>query len=427
MELEPRARVTFGVAYRPKSICQLVFSILLVIGTNFCFITLGLAQQTHDVDGPSAPSDLQTAQATPGQATQATQTTSSDSQSTALQKKKKKKKKGTPRGVFAAAPIPISNPAIGAGIVPVVGYIFPFSTKDKISPPSVLGAGGLITNNGSRAFAFGGQLFVKENRYQITAAYGRGNIDYDIYGTGIAENLKLPLVQTGNVFDAELLRRVWWMLFVGPRFIAGDSLITINQNSTPNFPLPPDLGLHTNLVAIGARATWDTSSNRFYPLQGSFFTFTSDFFSQDLGSKYTYQSYKTRFDKYWSLSKNQVLAYDGYFCATGGSPPFYGNCIYGTSSELRGYTAGRYFDRYMLATQAEYRLALRWRLGVVAFGGIGGVVAGQNQYLQASHFLPSGGGGLRFDLSPKYHVNLRADLARGTDGHTFTLGILEAF
>jgi hypothetical protein len=81
----------------------------------------------------------------------------------------------------------------------------------------------------------------------------------------------------------------------------------------------------------------------------------------------------------------------------------------------------------MMATQAEYRLAWPWRFGVVAFGGLSGVVAGQSQYLQRSHFLPGGGGGLRFDLSPKYHVNLRADLARGTDGHTFTLGILEAF
>ena len=125
-------------------------------------------------------------------------------------------------------------------IVPVAGYIFPFSMKDKISPPSVIGAGGLITNNGTRAFAFGGQLFVKENRYQITSAYGRGNIDYNIYGEGIAKNVKLPLEQTGNLGYAEAMRRVWWMLFVGPRFIAGDSFITIKPNDTHNFTVPPD-------------------------------------------------------------------------------------------------------------------------------------------------------------------------------------------
>jgi hypothetical protein len=419
MELKCRTYRIFAAAIAPKPLVRFIIYILLAAGTCFYFNTLSLAQQE-----PSVGNDLQAAPAAPGQATQSTTATSSESQS---KSKQKKKKHGQPRGVFAAVPLPISNPAVGAGLVPVVGYIFPFSKNDKLSPPSVVGAGGLITNNGTRAFIFGGQLFVKENRYQIASAYGRGNINYNIYGTGIAENLQLPLQQTGNVFDAEVLRRVGWMLFVGPRFIAGDSTITIRPNNTVNFPIPPNPGLRTNLVAIGARATWDTSKNRFYPLQGSFFTFTSDFFSQDLGSKYTYQSYKTKFDKYWSLSKNQVLAYDGYFCGTGGSPPFYGNCIYGSGGELRGYAAGRYFDRYMMATQAEYRLALPWRLGVVAFGGIGGVVAGQSQYLQQSHFLPAGGGGLRFDLSSKYHVNLRADLGRGTDGHTFTLGILEAF
>jgi hypothetical protein len=47
--------------------------------------------------------------------------------------------------------------------------------------------------------------------------------------------------------------------------------------------------------------------------------------------------------------------------------------------------------------------------------------------VQSSHFLPSGGGGLRFELSKKYHVNLRADIAQGRDGHTFGMGVGEAF
>lgn len=63
-------------------------------------------------------------------------------------------------------------------------------------------------------------------------------------------------------------------------------------------------------------------------------------------------------------------------CGTGGQPPFYGNCTYGTNSELRGYQAGRYLDRYMFATQAEYRLVLPWRYGLVAFGGLGEVAPG---------------------------------------------------
>jgi hypothetical protein len=342
----------------------------------------------------------------------------------------KKKKKFGERGAFVAAPLPISSPAIGSGIVPVLGYIFPFSTKDKVSPPSTVGVAGLITNNGSRGFAIGAQLFLKENTYEITTGFAHGNVNYDIYGNGVAEGLKLPLQQTGEAFLAEVLRRVGWKFFVGPRFITGNSFITVRPNDDMNFPIPPEAGLHTNLRSIGARLTRDTRPNHFYPLGGTFFSFTSDFFSQGLGSKYSFQAYRTGFDKYWSLSKAQVLAYDANFCATGGSPPFYGNCIYGTNNELRGYTSGRYFTRYSLATQLEYRLVLPKRFGLVVFGGLGGAIPAGNQLLQtvqSSHFLPGGGGGLRFELSKKYHVNLRADIAQGRDGHTFGMGVGEAF
>jgi outer membrane protein assembly factor BamA len=212
--------------------------------------------------------------------------------------------------------------------------------------------------------------------------------------------------------------------------MSGNSFITVRPNNVLNFPIPPDVGLHTTLRSVGARLTRDTRPNHFYPVSGTFFTFTSDFFSQDLGSKYSFQSYRSQFDKYWSLGKKQVFAYDADFCGTAGKPPFYGNCIYGTNNELRGYTAGRYFTRYTLATQLEYRLVLPKRFGLVVFGGLGGVIPGGSQLtqrVQNSHFLPSGGGGLRFELSKKYHVNLRADIAQGRDGHTFGMGVGEAF
>jgi len=344
--------------------------------------------------------------------------------------KEKAKKKPSKLAGVVVAPLPISSPAIGSGIIPVLGYIFPFSSKDKVSPPSTVGVAGLITNNGSRGFVIGGQLFLKENTNEITAGFVHGNVNYNIYGNGTAASLKLPLQQTGEAFLGEFLRRIGWKFFAGPRFITGNSFITVRPNHVNNFPLPPEVGLQTNLRAIGARLTRDTRPNHFYPIGGTFFTFTSDFFSQTLGSKYSFQSYRTAFDKYWSLSKKQVLAYDANFCATSGSPPFYGNCIYGTNNELRGYTAGKYFTRYTLATQLEYRLVLPKRFGLVAFGGLGGTIPGGNQLLQrvqSSHFLPGGGGGLRFQLSKKYHVNLRADIAQGVDGHTFAMGVGEAF
>jgi outer membrane protein assembly factor BamA len=301
--------------------------------------------------------------------------------------------------------------------------------KDTISPPSLVGAAGLVTDNGSRAFGLAGQFFLKENTYRITSAFVRGNLNYDLYGIGILAgdaSLKIPLQQTGEIFFGELLRRVGWKFFLGPRFLTGHSEITLRSGTDSTVPVIPDLGLRTALTSIGVRLNRDTRPNRYYPTTGTLIDFTADFFSQGLGSKYSFQSYKFTFNKYGSLSEKQVLAYNLFVCATGGEPPFYGNCIYGANNELRGYVAGSYLDRYMVATQMEYRLILPKRFGLVGFGGIGGVVPGTGQF-RNNYFLPGIGAGLRFELSKKYHVNLRADVAWGKDDHTWIMGIGEAF
>jgi hypothetical protein len=92
------------------------------------------------------------------------------------------------------------------------------------------------------------------------------------------------------------------------------------------------------------------------------------------------------------LGRKQVLTYNLFLCGTGGEPPFYGECIYGTNSELRGYTAGRYLGKYMFATHLEYRLELPWRFGIVAFEGLGSVAPGVGQF-RTDQFLPAGGTG----------------------------------
>jgi hypothetical protein len=419
MEIDGRTTRTSKVGRSSKNWSRRYRSALLAWVGYFSISIPCFAQENPRVEQSSAPTASQ--ENSPKAAGQAPPNPET-------QRKKKKKLGG--RGAFVVAPLPISSPAVGSGIIPVLGYIFPFSAKDKVSPPSTVGVAGLITNNGSRGFAIGGQLFLKQNTYEITAGFVHGNVNYSIYGNGIASNLKLPLDQTGEAFLGEFLRRIGWKFFAGPRFITGRSFVTIAPNGGSTVPIPPEVGLHTNLTSIGARVTRDTRPNHFYPTGGTFFTFTSDFFSQALGSKDSFQSYRTAFDKFWSLSDSQVLAYDANICATGGTPPFYGNCIYGTNNELRGYVAGKYFTRYALATQLEYRLVLPKRFGLVLFGGLGGTVPGGSQPLQrvqSGHFLPSGGGGLRFALSQKYHVNLRADIAQGRDGHTFGMGVGEAF
>jgi hypothetical protein len=232
----------------------------------------------------------------------------------------------------------------------------------------VIGGAGLVTDNGSRAFALAGNFYFKDDRYHAAAVYAHGNLNYNLYGIGTAAgnaDLKLPLTQKGQLFFAEFLRRIGWKFFLGPRFFSGDS-ITIRSGGG-SIPPPPDVGQR------------DTRPNRFYPRTGILLDFTADFFSKELGSKYSFRSYRFNFSKFASLGKKQVLAYNLGVCGTGGQPPFYGNCAYGTNNQLRGYTAGQYLDRYMVSMQMEYRLELPKRFGIVGFGGIGEVVPGGDQ------------------------------------------------
>ena len=345
------------------------------------------------------------------------------------EEKKKAKKKSDHSGAFVVAPQPLVSPALGAGVIPIAGYITPIPAKDKKITPSVIGAGGLITNNGSRAFGLGADLYLDQARYELEAGYGHGNLDYNLYGVGFANGnagFKLPLEQSGQILFIKFLRKIRWDTFAGIRFINGSSFITLKPTSEQTPPIPPDVGLHTDLRALGMEVWRDSRPNRFYPLKGSVVDFTGDFFAHDLGSKYSFQSYKFTFNKYTSLSKKQVLAYNLFWCGTGGEPPFYGNCIYGTNSELRGYTAGRYLDRFMFATQLEYRLELPWRFGLVGFGGVGGVAPGGAQW-RSDQLLPAGGTGIRYELSKKFHVNLRTDFAWGKDNFTWSVGVGEAF
>ena len=60
---------------------------------------------------------------------------------------------------------------------------------------------------------------------------------------------------------------------------------------------------------------------------------------------------------------------------------------------------------------------------MAAFGGLREVVPGRNQTFRDAHFLPGAGGGVRDELSKKYQVNLRLDIAQGIDGHNWAMSV----
>jgi hypothetical protein len=356
------------------------------------------------------------------------------------------KPKKNKRGEIVAAPLPISSPALGTGIIPIFGYIFPFNKNDKVTPPSVVGAGGLITNGGSRALALMGNLFLKGGAYEVTGFALTGHLNYNFYGTGTDagnEGRKLAIQQGGRIVFGEALRRLGHKFYIGPRAWVAHSEITPNlQKSDSDHPDIPVLFYNTDVKAWGIRVQRDSRTNRFFPTDGSLFDFTSNFFyvspsagltgaasgqpTGTQGNDFQFQAYRLDVNKYGAVRNHQVLAYNLSLCGVFGEAPFYGQCIFGANNELRGYTAGQYIDRFMIATQLEYRVDLPKRFGVAVFGGVGEVAPSVGKF-NDDNLLPSIGAGPRFILSTKYHVNLRFDIAQGKSGHTWSMGVGEAF
>jgi hypothetical protein len=340
-----------------------------------------------------------------------------------------KNKKRDKRGSLIIAPIPISSPAFGSGLLIISGYVFKLNENDEISPPSWLGGAGVFTNNGSRGLALGGRLYLQENKYQATFAGIKGRANLDFFGIGRIPGrspIAVPLRMEGTIFFGELLRNVGRNIFIGPRYQFRKLSAGIDGPVPPGGFEVPQIDLKSNSAALGFHLQRDRRNSTFYPTKGNLFDFTADFFDQAWGSRREYQTYKIAYNGFRALTNKQVLAYRAMACSANGSVPFYDLCLYGFNSDLRGYTTGQFQNRRMFATQAEYRIELPKRLGLVAFGGVGGTASQWNEF-RSDQFLPAAGAGLRFKLDKKNHINYRIDLAFGREGRTISIGLGEAF
>jgi outer membrane protein assembly factor BamA len=347
----------------------------------------------------------------------------------AQDKTEKTKSKKQKRGSFIIAPIPISSPAFGTGLLLITGYVFKLNAQDQTSPPSWLGAAGTFTNNGTRALALGGRMYLKENKYQTTFAVAKGRANLDFFGIGRIPGraaVSVPLQMEGTIYFGEGMRHIGKNIFVGPRFQYRRLSANIDRTTPPGgFEVPP-LDIRSNSAALGMHLQRDLRDSTFYPTKGSLFDFTADFFDQAFGSRREYQTYKIGYNGFREIAPRQVFAYRLMACSANGSVPFYDLCLFGFNSDLRGYTTGQFQNRRMFATQGEYRLTWQKRLGFVAFGGVGGTARTWSEF-RSDQFLPAGGVGLRFNLDKKNHINYRVDLGFGREGRTVSIGVGEAF
>jgi hypothetical protein len=93
---------------------------------------------------------------------------------------------------------------------------------------------------------------------------------------------------------------------------------------------------------------------------------------------------------------------------------------------MRGYYKGRFRDKDILAVQAEYRVMVTKRIGVVGFAGLAGVFPDFSEFdLKAIKY--SAGTGVRYMINKREGTTLRMDMAWGKASFGLYFTAQEAF
>jgi outer membrane protein assembly factor BamA len=177
---------------------------------------------------------------------------------------------------------------------------------------------------------------------------------------------------------------------------------------------------------IGVAGNYDTRDNVYSTHSGEYIAFDALFYTKATGSDFHYSQWDLDARKFITVTDNQILALQALLTLAAGNVPFYTMSQLGGEYNMRGYYQGRFRDRNMAVVQAEYRLPVWWRFGLVVFGDAGEVAHTFGAFaLNGLHYTY--GGGVRFLVITRQRIGVRLDYGLASDSHELYLSINEAF
>ncbi|MBE1282264.1 MAG: BamA/TamA family outer membrane protein [Rhodobacteraceae bacterium] len=308
---------------------------------------------------------------------------------------------GFREGSVVVAPVPFSNPMFGSGLALGVGYLF----KDKArSNTSVIGLGGVRSDNGSKAAAALINLSLDNNRWKISAFAGQADVNYDLF----IGNRPFPIKQDGLIGRLQLAYGPTETFSFGTTIRYLDTTVAPELPNLPPLPPPVSLDASLKLVTFGINADWDKRNDSDYPTEGQRISFAASYGTSIEGLSRDYEKAWLLWDTYMSLTPQGVLAFRTALCGASSETPFFDQCSIGGTDAFRGFSSAQYLDFRSTSVQVEYRQRLNKRWGVVAFGGI--AWAGNTfDQMQQNGSHSAVGGGLRYRVSKKFPVDFSVD------------------
>lgn len=329
-------------------------------------------------------------------------------------------------------PVVFYQPETGVGFGVAASYYTRLTepTPGASVPPSLIRFLGVYTAKKQIVTGLAGELFLEGTRYRATTELGYAKFPSKFWGLGNdtpdeAEEDFTP--ESLNVLTLDVqreLRRGW---YAG---LSTRAVLRKISEAEPGGLIASGVVPGSQdgwAVGIGLVATRDTRSSTTFPTSGTFHQLRATIHGTAVGD-FGYGAYTLDLRRYLGLGGFKVLALRAVGMATSGTAPFDALPRLGGDSLLRGFYQGRFTDRQLLGAQAEYRAPAFWRLAWVAFGGVGQVSDDWSGFA-LDGFKAAVGGGLRFMISERERLFIRADLGYGIDTAStgFYLQIGEAF
>ncbi|MCC7439411.1 MAG: BamA/TamA family outer membrane protein [Armatimonadetes bacterium] len=293
------------------------------------------------------------------------------------------------------------------------------SRADEIS------GGGIYTQNKQLSIICYPELYWAEGRWSLKGSLGYLQYPTYFYGVGNATRKEdEELYEPRTLRCSAAITRYFDHLMLAVRYDARhDKFLAVDSGGF----LDNDrfTGSNGGLASgVGLIAGIDDRDYTFSTTRGTYVRLIAMGYDGILGSDFDCGKFTLDARRYWPVFGDHVVAAQVYGEFTSGQAPFYMLSQLGGENRMRGFYEGRYRNNQMMTAQAEYRLPVWWRFGVVGFAGIGAVAPTMATF-GLRDVRASAGTGIRFSLDPKERINVRLDFGVG-EKLEFYFGIDEA-
>ena len=257
-------------------------------------------------------------------------------------------------------------------------------------------------------------LFLKNDEYRLTGEVGFYKYNFFYFGIGNSNSFdaKESYEVTFPRLRINAYKRLNKTFFLGVRygFDHFQNLIFDPKGNLRNETFSGIKGGRNSFLGTGF--IYDSRSHPFYPRSGYLADISMGFENKFTGSDFKFSKLNADITGYYSIFEKSVLAANVNLQAAHGDIPFYMMSLLGGGRRLRGQFEGLQRDLKSFQTQVEWRQEFLKNWGFTVFAGTG-MVSGTYQTFFDKQLNFGYGGGLRYKLDRKEHINIRLDVGFG--------------